>query len=73
MTSRLRGLDQILVGDAGKRACHLRFVRFIQFHDRQTGIGMHQSEQAQRIFQGRRDVIRQTSLQRAETAMQLPR
>ena len=63
VTSGLGSHDQILVGDDGKRSRHLRFVRFVQFDDRQTGVGMHQSEQAQRIFQGRRDVIRQASLQ----------
>ena len=63
----------MFAGYASETSRHLRLACFIQLHDRQASTRAHQAEQTQRIFQGRRNVVRHAGLQLAETPLQAQR
>ena len=63
----------IFIADRGDRACDLRFCGVGQFDDGQAGGRGHEAEQAERVFQRGRALLRKRRRQRRQPVLQVPR
>ena len=64
---------EIFIAYLGNRACDLGFRALGQFDDGQAGGRGHEAEQAERVFQRGRTLLREDGRQRCQPVLQIPR
>jgi hypothetical protein len=64
--------DQILIRERGQNSCHLISSLAIQLCERQARLRRHKAQQAQRIFQRSRALLRELCSQACDPVMQIP-